>query len=278
MNKRKIVLSFASAIAFSSVLAFDTSAADNTHTVMVIDFNGDARYTFTVPDGEKLDLGEIDTDTFDEQPDIYTQRKFDSWGNIPESGIVTKDLAVYALYREMTISCDNIPTKTEYFSNEGNINIDDLKVSITVHTQTSEKDSKGNFIMTEEIVNIEDACKPSPANLDEAFADGSLSAVIDIFPPESSRAIVSYDIKYFPNLGDVNLDGNVNAADASEILRYYTLLSTGENINLTEEERLRCDVNRNNIIDASDASTVFSYYSVLSTSNNPPSWDEFLNE
>lgn len=278
MNKRKIALSFAAAVVFSSVISFNTSAADDIHTVMVMDFNGDARYTFTIADGEKLDLGEIDTDMFDEQLDIYTQRKFDSWGNIPESGIVTKDLAIYALYKEMTISCDNIPQKTEYFSNKGNINIDDLKVSITVHTQTPEKDSKGNFIITEEIVNIEDACKPSPANLDEAFTDGSLSAVIDIFPPESSRAIVSYDIKYFPNLGDVNLDGNINAVDASVILRYYSSLSTGENITLTEEEWLRCDINRNNIIDSSDSSKVLSYYSILSTSNNPPSWDEFLSE
>lgn len=278
MNKRKVALSIAAAMIFSSVLTFNTSAANDTHIVTVIDFSGDVRYTFTVPDGEKLDLGEIDTDLFDEQPDIYTQRKFNSWGNIPESGIVTKDLAVYALYKEMVISCDSVPKKTEYFSNKGNINIDDLKVSITVHTQTPEKNSKGDFIITEEIVNIEDACKPSPSNLDEAFSDGALSAVIDIFPPESTRAIVSYDITYFPNLGDVNLDGNINASDASEILEYYSALSTNENINLTKEEWLRCDINRNDIIDASDASTVLSYYSVLSTSNNPPSWDDFLSK
>ena len=278
MNKRKVALSIAAAIIFSSVLTFDTSATDDTHIVTVIDFSGDIRYTFTVPDGEKLDLGEIDTDTFDEQIDIYTQRKFNSWGNIPESGIVTKDLAVYALYKEMIISCDSVPKKTEYFSDKGNINIDDLKVSITVHTQTPEKNSKGNFIITDEIVNIEDACKPSPANLDEAFSDGALSAVIDIFPPGSSKAIESYEITYFPNLGDVNLDKHIDASDASEILQYYSSLSTNENISLTKEEWLRCDINRNDIIDASDASTVLSYYSVLSTNDNPPSWDDFLSK
>ncbi len=278
MNKRKVALSIAAAIIFSSILTFDTSATDDTHIVTVIDFNGDIRYTFTVPDGEKLDLGEIDTDTFDEQLDIYTQRKFNSWGNIPESGIVTKDLAVYALYKEMIISCDSVPKKTEYFSDKGNINIDDLKVSITVHTQTPEKNSKGNFIITDEIVNIEDACKPSPANLDEAFSDGALSAVIDIFPPGSSKAIESYEITYFPNLGDVNLDKHIDASDASEILQYYSSLSTNENISLTKEKWLRCDINRNDIIDASDASTVLSYYSVLLTNDNPPSWDDFLSK
>lgn len=278
MNKRQTALFLSSAILLSSVSEFDTSAADKTHIVMVMDFSGNARYVFNVRDGEKLDLGGIDTDLFDEQPDIYTQRKFDSWGDIPESGIVTENIIVYALYREMTISCDSVPQKTEYFSDKGSINTDGLKVSITVHTQTPEKNPDGSFIITEEIVNIEDACKPLPENLDKAFSDGKTSATIDIFPPESTRAIVSYDITYFSNLGDANMDNNIDSSDASEILQYYSAFSTDKNFSLTEEEWKRCDIDRNNIIDASDASAVLSYYSVLSTNDNPPSWDEFLSK
>lgn len=277
MNRKFIACILAGAVILSSV-SFTASADENNHTVTFIDFNGSVMKTVTVPHGSELDLSIIDTDSLNSHLDIYTQIAFNSWGNLPESNIVTDDIAVYALFRKMVISCDSSPTKTEYFSNKGDIRLDGLSITITDYVQTPEKDKNGAFIVKEEVTNIESKCTTSPSSLDEAFADGKKSADINVYPISSDKAILTYNITYFDSLGDVNSNNFVEATDASSILYCYSHASVGDDTVFTEYQKQCGDINRDGIIDASDASQVLSYYSMVSTNHDEFTWEDFFNQ
>ena len=275
MNKKFIACILAGAVILSSV-SFTASADENNHTVTFIDFNGSVMKTVTVPHGAELDLSVVDTDSLNKHLDIYTQIAFNSWGNLPESNIVTEDIAVYALFRKMVISCDSVPAKTEYFSNKGNIKLDGLSITITDYVQTPEKDKNGAFIVKEEVTNIESKCTTSPSLLDEAFANGKKSADINVYPISSDKAILTYNITYFDSLGDVNSNSFVEATDASAILHCYSYASVGDDTVFTEYQKKCGDINRDGVIDASDASEVLSYYSMVSTSHDEFTWEDFF--
>ncbi len=277
MNKKSIAC-LLTGLVMTAIVPFSTSSTEETHNVVVMDFNGSVMQTLTVPHGSVLDLSGIDTSSLNQHPDIYTQIAFNSWGNLPESNIVNEDIVVYALFRKMVIACETFPDKKEYFSNTGNINLDGLTVTITDYIQTPEKDSNGAFIVKEEVTNIESKCSTVPATLDEAFSGGKTSTIVDVYPINSERPIISYDITYFENLGDVNLDGLVEATDASAILLYYAKISVGDDDIFSEHQKKCADINRNGIIDSSDASLLLSYYSALLTSTDYLTWDDFLSQ
>lgn len=65
-------------------------------------------------------------------------------------------------------------------------------------------------------------------------------------------------------LGDVNLDGSVNAADAADILRYIVKLHS-----LDEQSLIFSDVDQSNSVNAADASAILRYVVKLDTI--PPS-------
>ncbi|SFX70016.1 dockerin type I domain-containing protein [Ruminococcus sp. XPD3002] len=65
--------------------------------------------------------------------------------------------------------------------------------------------------------------------------------------------------------GDLNSDGKIDANDATLVLVNYSLLSTGEKMQLTESQQKAADVNGDGKIDASDATLILQYYSYLST-------------
>ncbi|MBR6985771.1 MAG: hypothetical protein IKH75_20025 [Ruminococcus sp.] len=65
--------------------------------------------------------------------------------------------------------------------------------------------------------------------------------------------------------GDLNDDGKIDASDATLVLVNYSLLSTGEKMQLTENQQKAADVNGDGKIDASDATMILQYYSYLST-------------
>ncbi len=277
MNK-KISACIIAVLTTASIIPFSSYSAEETHNVVIMDFNGSVMQTITVPHGSVLDLSGIDTSSLDQHPDIYTQIAFNSWGNLPESGIVNEDIVVYALFRKMVIACESYPSKNEYFHNTGNINLDGLSVTITDYIQTPEKDAHGAFIVKEEVTNIESKCTTIPANLDEAFADGKTSASVDVYPINSDKPIISYDITYLENFGDVNDDKISDSSDASLILAYYSEISTGQDGNFTDKQKTRADIDRNNIIDSADASLILAYYSELSTSPDKITWDDFLSK
>ena len=61
-------------------------------------------------------------------------------------------------------------------------------------------------------------------------------------------------------LGDVDRDGNVNAADATAVLQHYAATSTGKNGIFTKEQLIIADVNKDGDVNAIDASHILSYY------------------
>lgn len=73
----------------------------------------------------------------------------------------------------------------------------------------------------------------------------------------------SYQYAY--ELGDVNGDGKIDAKDSSEILVYYSELSTGKEGALSRDQQQAADVNADSRIDAKDASAILGYYAYVST-------------
>ena len=68
-----------------------------------------------------------------------------------------------------------------------------------------------------------------------------------------------------PPLGDVNNDGLVNSIDASSVLTYYAMVSTGRDGGLSEDQETAADVDKNDMINATDASYILEYYAYAST-------------
>ncbi len=77
--------------------------------------------------------------------------------------------------------------------------------------------------------------------------------------------------------GDLNDDGKIDATDATLVLVNYSLLSTGEKMQLTESQQKAADVNGDGKIDASDATMILQYYSYLSTGGKD-SFADFLKK
>ncbi len=244
-----------------------------THTVTVIDFNGNVMDTIQVPHGQAVDLKHIDVSKLDSHINDYTQVKFNSWSKYPDK--ITEDIVINALFVKMTIECPSVPAKTEYFSKKGNLRTDGLKVTITKYTQLPEKDEHGAFLVDTEVVNITDTCSIVPDSVETAF-EKSDSASVHIFPPNSNRAIASYDITYFEGLGDINGDSSIDSTDASTVLKIYADTQTGNQLAMSEKQLLTCDVNRDNIIDASDSSDILGYYAIVSTSSEEINWDDIF--
>lgn len=67
------------------------------------------------------------------------------------------------------------------------------------------------------------------------------------------------------NLGDVNINGSVDALDASIILTEYALIATGHDSSLNAEQKKAADLNKDGAVDALDASLVLSYYAYTAT-------------
>ncbi|MBR3970083.1 MAG: hypothetical protein IKJ87_03295 [Ruminococcus sp.] len=72
--------------------------------------------------------------------------------------------------------------------------------------------------------------------------------------------------------GDVNMDGIVDASDASLVLSEYAVLSTGGETSFSSKQIAAANVNNDRAIDSSDASAILVYYSKVSTGGTP-SWD-----
>ncbi len=275
MNKNKIISVLVSGgILFGSMPFTEVINAAETHTVTILDFNENIIQTFTVLDGTSLDLSMINTSDLEQHIDTYTQIGFSEWSD--STDCVTEDMEIYALYVKMAISLDSLPEKKVYYSNKGKINLDGLGISIVSERQTPERDSNGDFIIEREVVDIAQYSSTSPLSLDEAFADGNESKVY-VYPINSSKAIGSFDIEYYPDMGDVNLDGRIDASDASEILRAYSMDSVGKPLSLTNTQKKHGDIDRNGSLDAGDASDVLGFYAQASTSFEPD-WEVYLSQ
>ena len=77
-------------------------------------------------------------------------------------------------------------------------------------------------------------------------------------------------------LGDVDGNGKVNAADATEILKEYSRSSTGSSGTFDERQKKAGDIDKNGKIEAGDATSTLKYYSYLSTGGTA-TFEEFLS-
>lgn len=252
---------------------FADEAEPTLHTISFLDFNGDTLGQLEVEHGKAIDYTQIDTSVLNYHIDKYTEVRFLSWDTSPKNA--ESDLTIQALYEQAKIKLSEMPTKKEYFSKNGSIVLDGLKVTITMTVQTAEFNKAGNRVTKETITDISESCTASPTSLMKAFTSSDNVATINIYPQGSKISLASYDITYFENLGDINLDSNVNAIDASIALSYYAATSTGKTYELTDEQFKKADIDRNNIINAIDASKILSYYALSSTGNNPD-WEIVL--
>lgn len=77
-------------------------------------------------------------------------------------------------------------------------------------------------------------------------------------------------------LGDVNNDKLIDAADASKILAEYALRSSGKNSKFNKQQRVAADVNTDGVIDAVDASLVLGFYAYVSGNGDVNSLVEYI--
>ncbi|MBQ6944182.1 MAG: hypothetical protein IJN43_07615 [Ruminococcus sp.] len=88
----------------------------------------------------------------------------------------------------------------------------------------------------------------------------------------SNAAIQPVEIKVTdsltPNYGDINLDGVVDASDASMALVEYASMSTGDGTTLNAQQALNGDGNFDGTVNSSDASDILSYYAHVQTSGD----------
>ena len=78
-------------------------------------------------------------------------------------------------------------------------------------------------------------------------------------------------------LGDVNEDGKIDAKDASQILVYYSKMSTGAEGDFSDTQKAAANVNNDDKIDAKDASFILAYYAMASTATGDvPTMTEYM--
>lgn len=279
MKKNIFIALLTASFLFSSSIPVNTSAdADNTtenyYTVTFLDYDGQELSSLKVKPGENIDYSLIDTDSdprLNRHLDIYTEQAFSSWNMTPET--TDKDITIKALSKTAVISQEQLPDKTLYFSKNGNVSLDGLKVLITMTTQIP-TGNNGDFTEETFTVDISSNCTAVPATLEEAFKEGD-SSTIEIFPAGQDKMIASYNIKWFEGFGDVNRDNTVDAVDATAVLRAYTLAISDSDYVVPDNIKQFGDINFDGTIDGIDATLLLRYYT-LKISDSGITLDEFL--
>lgn len=261
----------------SSIVPLASFAEDdvNTHTVTFLDYDGNVMQKINVKEGEVIDYSKIDTSSLDYHIDKFRQVRFSEWTDTPTT--VYKDTTLQALSETGVIQISSLPEKTLYFNKDGNVDTGGLKVQITIITQLKFFDDNGERMTQKIVQDISQTCVVEPKKLSQAFSSSD-SAKISIYPLNSNLAIYEYKIQYAEaNIGDVKVDGNVDAIDASEILSYYANLSIGKPYSFSEQQLNNGDVNKDGQINALDASYVLTYYAINATKGNAK-WESILKK
>jgi len=272
INTKKIFTALLSLTLSLSAITFPASvakASDETFTITFVGFDGETLEVIETPSGEPIDYSVIDTDSLKRNIDKYTQVKFHAWDY--NEKYATKDVTIQALYQRATLTLLSTPARTEFYSKSGIISLDGLIVDITLITQTAKFNASGNRVTESSHVRIENSCYTVPATLDKAFASSDTTEV-SIYPPDSELPILTYDITYFEGLGDANLDNSIDSVDASFILSYYSKVSTGKDVEISDDEFKCADVDTSGSVDAVDASLVLTYYAASATGGSP-NWE-----
>ena len=114
---------------------------------------------------------------------------------------------------------------------------------------------------------------------DTAVIYGYDDSTAQAYAEKYNRKFVSLGEK--PNIpisktGDADLNGTIDAIDASIALTIYALKSTGGDASsYTDEQLAAADADKNGTVDAIDASHILSYYAYISTGGSK-TFDEFI--
>ena len=114
---------------------------------------------------------------------------------------------------------------------------------------------------------------------DTAVIYGYDDSTAQAYAEKYNRKFVSLGEK--PNIpisktGDADLNGTIDAIDASIALTIYALKSTdGDVSSYTDEQLAAADADKNGAVDAIDASHILSYYAYISTGGSK-TFDEFI--
>lgn len=119
------------------------------------------------------------------------------------------------------------------------------------------------------ILNPECEIYDSPSTISNPISiNADYSGLICGFSGSTAQAYAEkygYAFKAIDNIGDVNLDGAVDALDASLVLTEYAASATGKPSVLDDAAKLNADVNSDGTVDALDASYILSYYAFRAT-------------
>jgi hypothetical protein len=244
------------------------------YNITFLDFNGNIMDTLTVEEGAPIDYSKIDTSNMHKHIDVYTEQDFAMWDQTPQ--LAEKDLTIKALSKTATISLKKLPDRTRYYYPSSEISLAGLEVCITVETQTPVIDSNGKYVTQSVSIDISSSCGAQPSTVAEAFADGSDTAEITIYPIGERKPLASFNVNIIRGHGDVNKNGRTDAVDASSILKTYAALTADPNTPVSAEYKKAADVNFDGKIDAVDAAIVMKYYA-LASSHILPDWETLIN-
>lgn len=102
-------------------------------------------------------------------------------------------------------------------------------------------------------------------SVNEAYISDENGTISTPVTSTSLKLSVGKDTPAGGKLGDADLNGVVDAKDASKVLGEYALLSTGAEGTFNDQQKENGDVNFDTKVDAKDASRILAYYSYLST-------------
>ena len=127
--------------------------------------------------------------------------------------------------------------------------------------ETYAKDKNIKFSVLDPVQQSATTAYATTTSQSDTTISNSSKTMVTTLPISSSTTPDKIEIES----GDLNSDGKIDANDATTVLFNYSLLSTGEPIQLTETQQKAADVNEDGKIDASDATMILQYYSYLST-------------
>ena len=114
---KSLISVITSAALLSVAMPVCTVAVPESYTVNFLDLDGKPYFTINVPSGRQIDkqvIGQIDTSKLRRQVDVFTQEWFSEWYGIPD--IVTGNIDIKPLTTTGTISLEQVPEKTTYYS------------------------------------------------------------------------------------------------------------------------------------------------------------------
>ncbi len=158
-------------------------------------------------------------------------------------------------------------------------------VSGTADTASLQKTEDGYVLTSDNLQNITVTAKNDDVQANLIFSTDANSVLLQEVDENTITAKIDTDgdgtyetalpAETSVSLGDLNVDGHVDANDAAEILVAAAAAGAGLDHGLTEDQQTAADVNSDGTFDASDAALVLQYAAYAGT-GGAMSFEEFL--